>query len=135
MNILRSLACLLLAALPLVAAETKLTGRLLAAGEVRAEFRVLPDRRAAVTFLDASDKPAPRAARVVTVKVDGKDVPLEATSEGYLTKDPLPAKEPAPVVVQIRSAPDAKPTNFRLTLNTTTCGECQRPEYACTCAH
>lgn len=135
MNTLKSLASILLVTLTLAAADAPVVGRLLVAGEVRAEFRVLPDRRAAVTFLDATDKPASRGNRSVTVKVDGKEVALEAKSEGYITKDPLPAKEPAPVVVQVRSAPDAKPTNFRLTLNTTTCGECQRPEYACTCAH
>jgi hypothetical protein len=47
----------------------------------------------------------------------------------------LPAKEPAPIIVQIRAKVDAKPTNFRLTLNTSLCGECKRQEYVCTCAH
>ena len=69
------------------------------------------------------------------VKVDGKDIALEPQPNGFITKDPLQAKEPAPIVVQIRASAVAKPTNFRLTLNTSLCGECKRQEYGCTCAH
>ena len=30
---------------------------------------------------------------------------------------------------------DAKPANFRITLNTAICAECKRPEYGCICDH
>lgn len=110
-------------------------GRALEAPGVRADFLIQPDRKATVTFVDEAGKPAARGDRTVTVKVDGKDVALEAQPNGFVTKEPLPTKEPAQIVVQIRAKADAKPANFRVTLNTSLCGECKRPEYGCTCDH
>jgi hypothetical protein len=102
---------------------------------VKAEFLIKPDRRVTLTFLDAAGKPMARGERIVVVKVDGKDLALEAKPEGFVSKEPLAAKEPAPIVVQVRTTADAKPTNFRLTLNTANCGGCKHQEYACTCDH
>jgi hypothetical protein len=102
---------------------------------VKAEFLIKPDRHVALTFLDAAGLPMARGERSVIVKVNGKDLALEAQLNGFISMEPLPAKEPAPIIVQVRATADAKPTNFRLTLNTSTCGECKRPEYTCTCAH
>ena len=110
-------------------------GRRLEAPGLRAQFVIQSDRKATVTFADAAGKPVPKGDRTVVVKVDGKDVALEPQPNGFITKDPLQAKEPAPIVVQIRASAVAKPTNFRLTLNTALCGECKRQEYGCTCAH
>jgi hypothetical protein len=127
--------CALVAAEPAKAPAESHAGRLLEAAGVKAEFLIKPDRHVALTFLDAAGKPAPRGERSVVIKVDGKDLTLEAKPEGFVSSEPLPAKEPAPIVVQVRPTADAKPTNFRLTLNTSNCGECRRQEYACTCAH
>ena len=110
-------------------------GRRLEAPGLSAQFVIQSDRKATVTFADAAGKPVPRGDRIVVVKVDGKDVILEPQPNGFITKNPLQAKEPAPIVVQIRASAVAKPTNFRLTLNTALCGECKRQEYGCTCAH
>jgi hypothetical protein len=127
--------CALCAAEPAKAPAESHAGRLLEATGVKAEFLIKPDRHVVLTFLDAAGKPVARGERSVVIKVDGKDLALEAKPEGFVSKEPLPAKEPAPIVVQVRSTADAKPTNFRLTLNTSNCGECHRQEYACTCAH
>ena len=110
-------------------------GRRLEAPGLSAQFVIQPDRKAIVSFVDLVGKPVARGERAVTLKVDGKDVVLEPQPNGFITKDPLQAKEPAPIVVQIRASAVAKPTNFRLTLNTALCGECKRQEYGCTCAH
>ena len=110
-------------------------GRALEAPGVRADFLIQPDRKATVTFVDEAGKPVARGDRTVTVKVDGKDVALEAQANGFITKEPLQAKEPAPIVVQVRAKADAKPANFRITLNTAICAECKRPEYGCICDH
>ena len=110
-------------------------GRALEAPGVRADFLIQPDRKATVTFVDEAGKPVARGDRTVTVKVDGKDVTLEAQANGFITKEPLQAKEPAPIVVQVRAKADAKPANFRITLNTAICAECKRPEYGCICDH
>ena len=110
-------------------------GRRLEAPGLSAQFVIQPDRKASVSFVDEAGKPVARGERTVIVKVDGKDVVLEPQPNGFITKEPLQAKEPAAIVVQVRAAADAKPTNFRLTLNTALCGECKRQEYGCTCAH
>lgn len=125
----------LVAAEPAKPATEPRPGRALEAPGVRADFVVQQDRKATVTFVDEAGKPIPRGDRTVTVKVDGKDVALEAQPNGFVTKEPLPAKEPAPIIVQIRAKADAKPANFRVTLNTSLCGECKRPEYGCVCGH
>ena len=125
----------------LVAADTAKSvadvqpGRRLEAPGLSAQFVIQPDRKAIVSFVDLVGKPVARGERTVIVKVDGKDIALEPQPNGFITKDPLQAKEPAPIVVQIRASAVAKPTNFRLTLNTALCGECKRQEYGCTCAH
>ena len=110
-------------------------GRRLEAPGLSAQFVIQSDRKASVSFVDEAGKPVARGERTVIVKVDGKDVVLEPQPNGFITKEPLQAKEPAAIVVQVRAAADAKPTNFRLTLNTALCGECKRQEYGCTCAH
>ncbi len=125
----------LIAAEPAKPAADVQPGRRLEAPGLRAQFVIQPDRKATVTFTDAAGKPVPRDDRTVVVKVDGKDVVLEPQPNGFITKEPLPAKEPAAIVVQVRTAADAKPMNFRITLNTSLCGECKRQEYGCVCGH
>ena len=125
----------LVAAEPAKPAADVQPGRRLEAPGLRAQFVIQSDRKASVSFVDEAGKPVARGERTVIVKVDGKDIALEPQPNGFITKDPLQAKEPAPIVVQIRTSAVAKPTNFRLTLNTALCGECKRQEYGCTCAH
>lgn len=110
-------------------------GRLLEAAGLRAELIIQSDRRVAVTFLDATGKPSLRGDQRVVIIVDAKRVALEVKTDGYISKEPLGAKEPAALVVQLQAAAETKPVNFRLTLDTSSCGGCRRPEYACTCAH
>ena len=125
----------LVAAEPAKSAADVQPGRRLEAPGLSAQFVIQPDRKASVSFVDEAGKPVARGERTVIVKVDGKDIALEPQPNGFITKAPLQAKEPAPIVVQIRASAVAKPTNFRLTLNTSLCGECKRQEYGCTCAH
>jgi len=60
---------------------------------------------------------------------------FERKGDTLISKTPLPEGDGYNVVVQIRAKPDAKPQNFRVKYDTGTCGECKRPEYACTCGH
>lgn len=113
-------------------------GRLLEVGSQKAEFFVTTDRKAEVTFYDAALKPAALGTQVVAMTAEPKSgrktVELEKTANGYLSKTPLPeSAEPYRVVVQLREKAGASPTNYRVDLNLTTCGECKRAEYACTC--
>lgn len=123
------------AAEPAKPAAAAQPGRRLEAPGIRADFLIRPDRKATVTIVDTAGKPVLRGEHTVILKVDGKDVALEPEPNGFITKEPLTAKEPAPIIVQLRATADAKPANFRLTLDTSLCGECKRPEYGCTCVH
>ncbi len=112
-------------------------GRLLEADGQKAEFFVTKDRKVEITFYDAAMKPAAPGAQVIAVTAEPKSgrakVDLEKTSTGYVSKTALPEGDPYRVVVQMRATPEGKPQNFRVDLNTATCGECKRAEYACTC--
>ena len=66
--------------------------------------------------------------RIATRPESTESIPL-------VSKTPLPEGDGYNVVVQIKAKPDAKPKNFRIKYDTGTCGECKRPQYACTCGH
>ncbi len=127
--------CGLRAAEPANAPAEAHAGRLLEAPGVKAEFLIKPDRRVVLTFLDAAGKSVARGERIVVVKVDGKDLALEAKPEGFVSKYSIPTKEPVPIVIMVLATADSKPANFRLTLNTAICLACKRYEFACTCDH
>ena len=45
----------------------------------------------------------------------------------------IPEDKDLPVVLQIRSSPDAKTVNAKFNLNMSTCPDCKVPESACDC--
>lgn len=112
-------------------------GRVLEMESRNAEFLVEKDRSISIAFYDAALKAQPAAEQVVTATAEtpaGK-VKLEFEKKGALlvSKTPLPAGEHYTVVVQVRSAPDAKPRNFRIPLDLSVCKGCGNAEYACIC--
>lgn len=112
-------------------------GRLLEVDGQKAEFFVTPDKRAEITFYDASLNPVAPGEHVVAITAEPASgrtkLELEKTSSGYVSKNALPKGEPYRVVVQLRTQPEARPQNFRVDLNLAHCGECNRAEYACVC--
>ena len=114
-------------------------GRLLENQAPRAEFFVQKDRTVTITFYDAVLKALPPGEQVVTAVAEPKNgkVKMEFEKKGdtLVSKTPLPEGDGYNIVVQIKARPDAKPQNFRIKYDIGTCGECKRPEYACTCGH
>lgn len=112
-------------------------GRLFETTPLKTEFFVAPDRHAEITFYDDHANQVLPGEQVVTVTAEPAQgrVPVELgkTSEGFRSKQPIPAGDAYRIVVQVRAAPGAKPQNFRLDLNLAPCGECKRAEYACIC--
>lgn len=112
-------------------------GRMLMAETFRAEFFVTAERRVEVSFYDqAGQLVAPGAASVaVTAETASGRVamPLVPKDSMLVSADPLPSGYPYRVVVQVRPAPETRPSNFRIELNLNACGGCQYAEYACTC--
>jgi hypothetical protein len=114
-------------------------GRLLENQAPRAEFFVEKDRTVSITFYDAALKIVGPVQQTVTAIAEAKSgkvkLEFEKNGDALVSKSPLPEGDGYNVVVQIKAKPDAKPQNFRIRYDTGTCGECKRPEYACTCGH
>ena len=112
-------------------------GRLLEKTEPKAEFFLEKDHSVTGTFYDAALKPIAVGAQTVTVIADAKDgkatIEFEKKSDVLVSKTKLPEGDGYNVVVQFKQTADAKPQNFRFKLDTHTCGECKRAEYACIC--
>lgn len=114
-------------------------GRLLEKTQPRAEFLVEKDRAVTITFYDAALKPVAVTVQTVTVIVEtkGGKVALEFEKKGdvLVSKTKLPEGDGYNLIVQVKSAPGARPQNFRFKYDAHHCGGCQRSEYACTCGH
>lgn len=113
-------------------------GRLLET-EPHAEFFVEKDRSVTIRFFNDDLKPVAVGEQTVTVLADAKEwkvkVDFEKSSDTLKSKSPLPAGDGYNLVVQVRAKPDAKPQNFRFTLDLAACNECKRSEYAFICQH
>jgi hypothetical protein len=114
-------------------------GRLLEKTEPKAEFFLEKDHSVTITFYDAALKPVPAAAQTVTVIADAKSgkktVEFEKKGDVLVSKTKLPEGDGYNLVVRFKQSAEARPQNFRFRLDTHTCGECQRSEYACICGH
>lgn len=140
-KVLHILTTLALVATPALAAEKveagPRKGRILKLEGQNAEFFVEPDRTVSIAFYDAEKKPQPAADQVIvaTAEAPTGKTKLEFEKKGDLlvSKEPLPDGEHYNVVVQIKETADAKPKNFRIKLDLSTCKGCPNPEYACTC--
>jgi len=112
-------------------------GLLLANEAPRAEFLVNGDRKVEIRFYDDALSPVAPAEQVVTVIADAPSgkakLAFEASGDALVSTDALPEGDGYTIIVQIKSAPDAKSQNFRIPFHTEICGECNRAEYACTC--
>ena len=112
-------------------------GRLLEKTEPKAEFFLEKDHTVTITFYDAALKPVAVGAQIVTVVADAKEgkatVEFEKKGDVLVSKTKLPEGDGYNLVVQFKPTADAKPQNFRFKLDTHTCGECKRAEYACIC--
>lgn len=114
-------------------------GRLLTVVTPHAEFLVTAERKVQITFVGADGKPVAPADQVVVVTAGARSAPttLTFTKTGnvLLSDTALPAGNRFPAVVQVKTTPDAKPVYARFNVDTTVCGGCKKPEYACTCGH
>lgn len=114
-------------------------GRLLENTKPQAEFFVEKDKTVSITFYDKSMKPVAASDQSATLTVDtnGNKSKLEFEKKGdiLVTTGALTEGDSHNVVLQLKQTAEAKPTNFRFTLDGNVCGECKRAEYACICAH
>ena len=114
-------------------------GRFLDKTEPKAEFLLEKDHTVTILFYDTALEPVAATTQVVTVIADAKDgkkiVEFEKKGHVLASKTKLPEGDGYNLVVQFKQTADAKPVNLRFKLETHTCAECQRAEYACICDH
>ncbi len=134
-------------ALPALAAEkhdhkhlaTPKGGRLLDKTEPHAELVVEKDRSVTINFYTEALKPVAATTQAVTVIADAKGgkttLQFEKKGDSLVSTGKLPEGNGYNVVVQFKQTAEAKPLNLRFKLDMSTCGECKRAEYACTCDH
>jgi len=112
-------------------------GRILEKTTPKAEFLVEKDKSVSINFYDAAGKPVPATGQSVTLIADAKGgkekIEFEKKGDALVSKTKLPEGDGYNIVVQFKSTAEAKPQNFRFTLDTSTCGGCKRAEYACSC--
>jgi hypothetical protein len=113
-------------------------GRLITSVDPHPEFLVTPDRKVQITFVDDGKVVAP-AEQVISVTTGDRSAPVKMTftktDTALVSEQMLPEGNNFPVVVQIKTTPDAKAVVEKFTLNLSVCPECKLAEYACTCAH
>ncbi len=114
-------------------------GRLITEVVPHAEFLVTPERKVQITFVGDDGKPVAPAGQSVKVTTGERAAPVTLnfvkTESGLLSDGVLPTGNGYPTVVVIKPTVDAKPVIERFNLNTSVCGGCDRPEYACICGH
>jgi hypothetical protein len=133
----------LIAGLTFANAEEKVKapngGRIIDAVTPIVEFLVTKDKNVEVRFLDAAGKVVAPAAQTVTVTMGDRAAPTKLAfnkdGDKLVSDRAIPAGKELPVVVQIKSVPDAKPVYAKFNLNLATCPTCLNAEYACACDH
>ena len=114
-------------------------GRILTSIEPHAEFLVTADRKIQITFVDDALKPIAPTAQVVTVTTGERSAPVKMsftkTGDTLVSEQTVPEGNNFPVVVQIKTTPDAKASVEKFTLNLSNCPDCKYAEYACICSH
>lgn len=114
-------------------------GRIIHAMELHAEFLVTKDKKVEIRFLDEAGKVIAPAVQTATVTMGDRAHPTKlafAKDGDKLVSDKvIPEGKELPVVLQIKTTPDAKAVTDKFNLNMAPCPECKLPEYACACDH
>ena len=114
-------------------------GRIIDTVTPNAEFVVTPEKKLEVRFLDAAGKVIAPAAQVVTVTMGDRAAPTKLTfakdGDRLVSDKVIPEGKALPVVLQIKTTPEAKTVAAKFNLNMSICPECKLAEYACACDH
>jgi hypothetical protein len=114
-------------------------GRIIDTVTPKAEFVVTKDKKVEVRFLDDTGKVIAPAAQTVTVTMGDRANPTKLAfakdGDKLVSDKPVPQGDNLPVVLQIKTTPDAKAVTSKFNLNMSTCPECKLNEYACACDH
>lgn len=114
-------------------------GRLVKSVSPIFEFKVAENGYATITFLsDQGERMLPEEQVVTLIGGDRSNpVRRKFVEKGsvLVSARPLPIENNMPIILTIKTTPDAKPVHERFNLNLATCPECSLHEYACSCDH
>ncbi|MAS95040.1 MAG: hypothetical protein CMO55_17730 [Verrucomicrobiales bacterium] len=114
-------------------------GKVIQEVEPHLEFFVTEDRKVQITALGEDGKAIPIAEQSVRVTGGDRSNPtrmsFEKKGDVLVSDTAFPEGNDFPVVVQIKTAPDAKTAMEKFNLNLNDCPTCDYKEYACTCDH
>jgi hypothetical protein len=114
-------------------------GRLIKIVVPHLEFFVTPERFVQITFLGRDGQVVPVADQVVSAIGGDRSAPTKVEfveDEGRLISTAaLPEMKRMPIILQIKTTPDATPVRETFYLNMSGCPSCEYKEYACICGH
>lgn len=114
-------------------------GRIIHAGEHPFELFVREDRKLQITFLNNENEAiAPKAQKITAVTGERSNpthITFEAENGILLSDKPVPEGDNLPIILNIKSTPDAPMERKRFMLNQNECPSCDYKEYACVCGH
>lgn len=114
-------------------------GRVLHSVEPHCEFFVMADRKLQITFLGEDGKAIAPAGQTVSAVGGERSKPTKfafaKTGNALVSDVPLPEGNKLPLVLTIKTAPDAKAVVEKLAVDLSNCPSCEYKEYACTCDH
>ena len=108
--------------------------------EPHLEFLVNEDRTVQIAALSEDlKKTVPLAEQTVSIiggdRANPTKLELEKKGDVLVSKNTLPDGNDFPVVIQIKTTPDAANSVVKFNLNLEDCPTCDNKEYACECAH
>ncbi|KRP37364.1 MAG: hypothetical protein ABS34_03090 [Opitutaceae bacterium BACL24 MAG-120322-bin51] len=114
-------------------------GRLITIVEPHLEFWVTPERFVQITFLGRDGEFVAVGEQVVSAIGGDRSAPTKVEfvkDEGRLISTAaLPEMKRMPIILQIKTTPDAKRMRETFYLNMSDCPGCDYKEYACICGH
>ncbi|CAA6676717.1 MULTISPECIES: hypothetical protein [unclassified Lentimonas] len=114
-------------------------GRLVTSVEPHLEFYVTPERFVQITFIGHDGKVVPVAEQKVSAIGGDRSSPTKVVfvkkGDVLISKAALPDVNNMPMVLQVKTAPDAKTVREKFNLNLSDCPTCSFKEYACACGH
>lgn len=114
-------------------------GRILTSTEPHVEFFITPERKVMITFIDGNGKALPLDGQTVSAIGGDRAAPTRMIfakdGESLVSDKPLPEGKLVPIVLQIKTAPDADNVTEKFNVDFSDCPTCEHTEYACTCGH